>query len=556
MSFSALQETDFFGRGQELASLSRRALQADKGVAQSAVLSGPRGIGKTELFKQLFDSLFWKQDHVVPFFYTVSPSLLSAGAFSKNYLTQYLCQRLAFEKKDKSLLYLDGMSIDGLVSLVEEREAAWAREILDRYIQSIGDPADALRIEVNAPHLSAMATGMPVAILIDEFHRLKGLHIDGAPDQRLISLFEAPMAFQKSIHVVTGNEPEIFEMPVASGLERISLQPLGPDDASSIALSLLHAYEAEGKTPPLLLRHLGGNPWYLGCVLRAACDKKNLEEKDFWRGYAREIVEGALAVTWSSILKSFFPDVGLRRSALAIVYKIYHTSEPLSSRRIAKSFALTETQAEAIAYALYLAGFVRGEFGVFRAVEDRVVRDIIDCLYMKEILGKPVQDLEQEFLERSLPQREGVIRFDMTLPVIKEAELVAAQCLEQIGKNLHINQDAIGQLQIAVIEACLNAIERSKGTDEQVYVSFAADGDRVEVSIESAGREFVAQATGEPFVEREHTKAHVKERGIKMMNRFADEVRFERTARGTKTVLIKNLSKSAGVQKEGIANHE
>jgi len=250
------------------------------------------------------------------------------------------------------------------------------------------------------------------------------------------------------------------------------------------------------------------------------------------------------------------PGCGSEKVCPGSSLQIYHTSEPLSTRRIAKSFAFTETQAEAIAYALYLAGFVRGEFGVFRAVEDRVVRDIIDCLYMKEILGKPVQDLEQEFLEKSLPQREGVIRFDMTLPAIKEAELVAAQCLEQIGKNLHINQDAIGQLQIAVIEACLNAIERSKGTDEQVHVSFAADGDRVEVSIESAGREFVAQATGEAIVERGHAKAHVKERGIKMMNRFADEVRFERTARGTKTVLVKNLSKSVGVQKEGIASHE
>ncbi len=550
MPFSALQEMDFFGRGEELAGLSRRALQAGKGVAQSAVLSGPRGIGKTELLKQLFGSLFWRQDHVVPFYYTINPSLLSAAAFSKNYLTQYICQRLAFEKKDESLLYLGGMSIDGLSALVEEREAAWAREILDRYIQSTGDPAEALRIALDTPHLSAIATGMPVAILIDEFHRLKGLHIDGAPDPRLISLFEVPMSFQKSTHVITGNEAEIFEMPVASRLERVPIPPLGPEEASSIALSLLHTYEAEGKTPALLLRHLGGNPWYLTCVLRTACDKKSLEEKDFWRAYAREIVEGALALTWSSILKSYFTDVDLRRSALAIVYKIYHTSEPLSCRRIAKSFALTETQAEAIAHSLYLAGFVRGEFGVFRAVEDRVARDIIDCLYMKEILGKPAHGLEQEFLEKLLPVKEGAIRFDMTLPAIKEAEIVAAQCLEQIGKNLHINQDAIGQLQIAVIEACINAIERGKGTEKQIYVSFVADGDRVEVSIESAGRGFAMQETGEPSVDREHAKVPGRGWGIKMMKRYADEVRFEKTPRGTKTVLVKKLSKSAGVQED------
>ena len=556
MLFSALQEQDFFGRAEVLAGLSRRFLQVGKGMAQSAVLSGPHGIGKTELLKQLFGSLFWRQERVAPFYYAVNPAMLSAAAFSKNYLTRYLCQRLAFEKKEQPLLNLDGLSIESVSALVEEREAAWAREILDRYVQNAGDPYDALHIALSAPHQSALATGMPVAVLIDEFHRLKNLHIDGSPNPRLVSLFEEPLSLSKTSYVVTGNAAEIHEMPVTSGLERILLQPLEPEDASSNVLSLLRIYEAEGKASQLLLRHLGGNPSYLMCVVRTACEKKNPEEIDFWKAYVREILEGALALSWLLVLKGFFPDVGVRRTALAIAYKIYHTSEPLSCQRIAKAFALTDGQAEAIAHALYLAGFVRGEFGVFRAVEDGVLRDIIDCAYMKEILGKPALELEQEFLGRSLPQKEGVLQFDMTLPMIKDAELVAAQCLEQIGKNLHMSQEALGQLQIAVIEACINAIEHSRGGEKKIYLSITADGDHVAVSIESSGREFAVQETGEPIGDREHVKSAGRGLGIKMMRRFADEVRFEKTARGSKTVLIKNLAKAAGVQKEDAANRE
>ncbi len=96
---STLQESEFFGRDAELADLYRRALQADRGLAQNAVLAGTRGIGKTEILKQLFAHLFWRQERVAPFYYTVNPALLNAVAFSKSYLTQYLCQRLAFEKK-------------------------------------------------------------------------------------------------------------------------------------------------------------------------------------------------------------------------------------------------------------------------------------------------------------------------------------------------------------------------------------------------------------------------------------------------------------------------
>src|SRR5512143_1702893 len=66
MLFSQLQEKDFVDRREELDGLSARVLQADGGRARSVVLSGPRGIGKTELLRHLFGRLFWKQDRVAP----------------------------------------------------------------------------------------------------------------------------------------------------------------------------------------------------------------------------------------------------------------------------------------------------------------------------------------------------------------------------------------------------------------------------------------------------------------------------------------------------------
>jgi len=80
-------------------------------------------------------------------------------------------------------------------------------------------------------------------------------------------------------------------------------------------------------------------------------------------------------------------------------------------------------------------GLIRGEFGVFRATEDRVVRDIIEELYQKEILAKSCHEREQLLLESLLPQKESTVHFEMTIPMVKESELVVAQCLEQIGKN-------------------------------------------------------------------------------------------------------------------------
>jgi anti-sigma regulatory factor (Ser/Thr protein kinase) len=557
MSFSMLQEANFFGRTEELSGLLRAVNAAVKGQAGSVVLSGPPGMGKTELLKQLFGHLFWKQERIVPFYYKVNPALLSVAAFSKDYLSQFLCQQLAFVNREQFFLTLDGISLDELSTLVEEREAVWARGILDRYLGSTGDPIDGLRIALGAPRLSALATGMPIAVLIDEFHRLKNLRIDGVADPQLVSLLETPMSFGKTPHVLTGNAAEIHEMPVAGGLERIQLSALGPEDASSAASSLIRVCQGDGEAAPLLLlRHLGGNPFYLSCVLRRACAKDHPEAADYWKAYAAEIAGGSLSQRWTAVLKAFFPELGTRSIALTAAYKISHAKEPLSRRRIAKALALSEEQAEEILRTLYLAGFVRGAFGVFRAVDDRVVQDVLDYLYRSEVLGKEAQDLEGQLVEKSLPRTDEAVRFDMTLPMTKDAELVAAQCLEQIGKNLQLNRDAVGQVQIAVIEACINAIEHSKGDDRNIYMSVVVEGDRLEIGIESPGQEFVMQETGEPYDDKKAAKAHGRGWGIKLMKRFVDEVRFEKTARGTKTVLVKKFVKTADTQKEKSRDRE
>jgi serine/threonine-protein kinase RsbW len=144
----------------------------------------------------------------------------------------------------------------------------------------------------------------------------------------------------------------------------------------------------------------------------------------------------------------------------------------------------------------------------------------------------------------------------MTIPMVKESELVVAQCLGQIGKNLQLNEDAIGQMQIAVIEACINAIEHGKGMDNKIRIVVAVENNRLEVSIESAGPEFIVQETGEPFGDQAAANASGRGWGVKLMKRFADEVTFERTAQGSRTVLRKNLETSAGLRKEDTANRE
>ncbi|MBI1811292.1 MAG: ATP-binding protein, partial [Nitrospirae bacterium] len=195
MPLRTLPEKDFFGRKEELVGLYRRSLEVERGSTQSIFLSGSRGVGKTELLKQLFNQLFWKQDKIAPFYYSINSAIVSVSEFSRDYLMRYICQRLAFENKESSLIYREGLSIDGLTSILEERNAFWALEILDEYIQ-YHEPMDSLRIALNVPHQSTLATGMPVVVMIDEFQRLNNFHISGNAAPMLAALFEMPLSFR------------------------------------------------------------------------------------------------------------------------------------------------------------------------------------------------------------------------------------------------------------------------------------------------------------------------------------------------------------------------
>jgi anti-sigma regulatory factor (Ser/Thr protein kinase) len=554
MPISTLREKDFLGRSEELSDLYRRSLDVERGIARRIFLAGARGIGKTELLSQLYNRLFWTQDKVAPFYYAANNALLCAADFSKDYFTQFLCQRLAFEKKEPSLLSLDGLSIKGLSSLVQERNAAWANILLERFIHSSGEPLDALRIALGAPHQSALATGKPVVLMVDEFHKLKGLRRDMDAQHELSSLFEEPLSSLRTAWVITGSVTELQEMAIAASLTRFNLFPLNESDAASLLSSLLGRHGIEREIPPPgFLRRLGGNPLYLKHVAAAASSTQCPDGLDFWSVHVREVMEGGIHGYWSTHLKQHFPTLDARRRALEILNIVYHAGGPLTRPRIAAAALHGAENEKDILDALHRADFLSGEFGTFSAPEDRVLRDVVNALTLREIQGKSLQEVEQELIESLLAPEKKFASFEMILPAMKDTELVAAQCLEQIGKNLRLSQEVIGQLQMALIEACINAMQYGGGEKKKVFVRIDLVENRLVISVESFGWGVPLQDDGETSARARDDGNADRRWGIKLMKNFVDEVRFEKTAQGTRVVLIKNLRKSPEARTEGSA---
>jgi anti-sigma regulatory factor (Ser/Thr protein kinase) len=256
-----------------------------------------------------------------------------------------------------------------------------------------------------------------------------------------------------------------------------------------------------------------------------------------------------------TILKTCITETGGRDQALEVLHRVYEAEETAVEDRTSKGISTGKLSKE-MARALLNAGFVRGEFGGIRAPDDGVMRDFIGILYEREILGRSQSDIRKHFLEQRLPSQRAGVLFELTLPLIPQAELVVAQTLNQVGKNLNLPMEIVGQLQMAAIEACINAIEHNRGGERRMYISICADANQLEITVESPGREFIQAETGEPFVGAALREGSQRGQGVKLMKRFADSVRYEKTSRGTKVVLMKRLPHPVEIRKEGVSNRE
>ena len=523
-----------------------RLSEADQAGPKSVLIDGPRGIGKTELLRQLYTLLFWKQKAVVPFLYSVSPALSQVDDFARDYLSRFLCQWFGFSGQDQSLVLAEGIGLDELHTLALLQNAEWAAILLDRFRSPSATPLDRLRTALHAPRSAVSAAGRPVVVLIDDFHLLAGLRRGPAPEPQLTALFSDLLVFPKTPYFVTGVASAIDELQLPV-LTRYPLGALVLSDAELLIRSLLRERQmVPAPVPQGLLLRLGGNPRYLRSVAASVQPDSGPQDRAYWDAYRREVQQGMIARHWRAVLRTVFPEPAERRPALEAVHAVTCRERPPGTAWTDRSLqTLAPTLTPSILNALGRNGLVQSEFGTVRPIEDPVLRDVISALYVLEVQGGTPDDVTRSLSIPLDDKQRTSFKVDLLLPHAPEAELLAAQCLEQLGKNRNIPADVIGQLQIALIEACINALEHGSG-DRPVPVSIEADEGRIVVSVSTSGRDFVLDATGEPATIPHPDAEPQRGWGVTLMKRFCDTVRFEHNPQGTTVVLVKQWSPAGG----------
>ena len=542
MPFNAIPAEDFLNREPELNYLKGLSKLKASALGGDVFLEGARGMGKTELLKQLYRILFW-ENNVVPFYYSFKTANLKGTYFAQDYFTGFVRQYISCVKKDPSFASNVAEPLQRLMPAISSLGLYWLIDCIEDFQEHVNknDFYWQLVAAISAPVMAAQKTGKPVIVMLDDFDAAAHLYESSLGDAHgLISLFGESMRNRRCPHVITGSAgalESIFTDHSLIGMtERMRLGPL-PED---LAVALFRAHLTNLKitcAPGVQLEFLDilrGNPFYIKNLAKAAwkMQKNAIHEKDLIECYSFEVSDGETAFYWASVFNRYAKSSAQRKAMLKLLMHAIENGGIEDGKRLSMVSGLGEAETETILGALETSGIIRAK--------DTVLHDFIHCLYMKEIEGRNANDVREKIESKYIQEREESC-FELVIPMSSNAELVVAKAVEQIGKNMNLDADFLNYLQLALIEVCINAIEHSGSYEKKVFLKFITRPDKLEIIIENSGRPFSLESIKEVPVEEKMRLGMKRGWGYKLVHKIMDSVKVERVKDRTRVILTKNI---------------
>ncbi|MEM7350958.1 MAG: ATP-binding protein [Acidobacteriota bacterium] len=132
----------------------------------------------------------------------------------------------------------------------------------------------------------------------------------------------------------------------------------------------------------------------------------------------------------------------------------------------------------------------------------------------------------------------------LTLPMIPNMELTASKTACAMGEQIGLSADKIDEIQMAVVEACINAFEHSGAQDREVRISLQVLGTEIEpnglqITIRDAGVGFSPDKLPKRKTEENPKAPRKRGHGLRIIRGLMDEVDFRSDTEGTTVVMRK-----------------
>jgi serine/threonine-protein kinase RsbW len=117
------------------------------------------------------------------------------------------------------------------------------------------------------------------------------------------------------------------------------------------------------------------------------------------------------------------------------------------------------------------------------------------------------------------------VRVCLVLPRAPRAELLATKAVEEAGQRIAFPRDTLAEVKLAVVEACLNAMEYGTGEVEVEVIAHPNEAHPwMEVAVVDHGPGFDASAVPKPVLEDKLRSTRKRGWGLELIRRLMDEV--------------------------------
>jgi len=119
--------------------------------------------------------------------------------------------------------------------------------------------------------------------------------------------------------------------------------------------------------------------------------------------------------------------------------------------------------------------------------------------------------------------------FALHVPSSTENLALIREFVTRVGVQAGFSEEEVGQLELAVDEACTNVMEHAYGNDttQQVVIRAAFDGDAVSITVIDTGRGFDPEDVKQKDVLQLAAERKTGGLGLRLMKSLVDEVRYE-----------------------------
>jgi len=132
----------------------------------------------------------------------------------------------------------------------------------------------------------------------------------------------------------------------------------------------------------------------------------------------------------------------------------------------------------------------------------------------------------------------------LALPMVPEMEIEASKTATAIAEFMRMSPDRIDEVRMAVVEACINALEHSRAADREVYVTFEVLGDKdpetLRITVRDTGVGFSPEDLAEPMIEDKLKSQRKRGWGLKIIRGLMDDVEIRSNPSGTTVVMSKS----------------